>query len=98
MIIASEKYNDWLHNRKNGVIYLLCKETKRDKMYFGFDVFSALSSNIVRYFLELCEQTFKIAFLNEYNWDSSISPEIQTEAASYVSEYKIVDINETATN
>lgn len=88
----SEKYNDWLHNRKNGVIYLLCKETKRDKMYFGFDVFSALSSNIVRYFLELCEQTFKIAFLNEYNWDSSISPEIQTEAASYVSEYKIVDI------
>ena len=23
----SERYNDWLHNRKNGVIYLLCKET-----------------------------------------------------------------------
>lgn len=91
-INKSEKYNDWLHNRKNGVIYLLCKETKRGKMYFGFDVFSALSSNIVRYFLELCEQTFKIAFLNEYNWDSSISPEIQTEAANYVSEYKIVDI------
>lgn len=88
----SERYNDWLHNRKNGVIYLLCKETKREKMYFGFDVFSALSSNIVRYFLELCEQSFKIAFLNDYNWDSPISPEIQTEAARYVSEYKIVDI------
>ena len=87
-----ERYSDWLHNRKNGVIYLLCKETKRDKMYFGFDVFSALSSNIVRYFLELCEQSFKIAFLNDYDWDSQISPETQTEAAQYVSEYKIVDI------
>ncbi|MBQ2922592.1 MAG: hypothetical protein IJE60_05815 [Tyzzerella sp.] len=87
-----ERYNDWLHNRKNGVIYLLCKETKREKMYFGFDVFSALSSNIVRYFLELCEQSFKIAFLNDYDWNSQISPETQTEAARYVSEYKIVDI------
>ncbi|MGN0246291.1 MAG: hypothetical protein ACI4DK_10045 [Lachnospiraceae bacterium] len=86
------KYSDWLHNRKNGVIYLLCKETKREKMYFGFDVFSALSSNIVRYFLELCEQSFKIAFLNDYDWNSQISPETQTEAARYVSEYKIVDI------
>lgn len=86
------KYNDWLHNRKNAVIYLLCKETKREKMYFGFDVFSALSSNIVRYFLELCEQSFKIAFLNDYAWESRISPETQTEAARYVSEYKIVDI------
>lgn len=87
-----KRYNDWLHNRKNGVIYLLCKEIKREKMYFGFDVFSALSSNIVRYFLELCEQSFKIAFLNDYNWETPISPETQTEAARYVSEYKIVDI------
>lgn len=88
----NERYNDWVHNRKNGVIYLLCKESKHEKMYFGFDIFSALSSNIVRYFLELCEQAFKIAFLNNYKWDSPISPETQTEAARYVSEYKIVDI------
>ena len=87
-----ERYCDWLHNRKNGVIYLLCKEVKREKMYYGFDVFSALSSNIVRYFLELCEQSFKIAFLNGYEWETPISPETQTEAARYVSEYKLVDI------
>lgn len=91
-IAKSSRYYDWVHNRKNGAIYLLCKETKRHKMYFGFDVFSALSSNIVRYFLELCEQSFKIAFLNGYDWNSPISEEIQTEAARYVSEYKIVDI------
>lgn len=91
-ISNDKKYREWLHNRKNGVVYLLCKEAKHDKMYFGFDVFLALSSNIVRYFLELCEQSFKIAFLNDYNWVTPISPEIQTEAAHYVSEYKIVDI------
>ncbi len=88
----TDEYQEWMHNRKNGAIYLLCKETKRDKMYFGFDVFSALSSNIVRYFLELCEQAFKIAFLNDYSWETSLSPEIQSEAARYVSEYKIIDI------
>lgn len=87
-----DRYNDWLHNRKNGAVYLLCKESRRRKMYFGFDVFSALSSNIVRYFLELCEHSFKFAFLEGYNWNLPISPEIQTEAAHYVSEYKIVDI------
>ena len=88
----NSRYNDWVHNRKHGVVFLLCKEAKREKMYFGFDAFIALSSNNVRYFLELCEQTFKIAFLNDYNWENPISPEFQTEAARYVSEYKIVDI------
>jgi hypothetical protein len=88
----NNKYNEWFHNRKNGAIFLLCKEVKRDKLYYGFDVFSSLSSNIVRYFLELCEQSFKIAFLNDWKWNSSITPEIQTEAAKYVSEYKITDI------
>ena len=61
-------------------------------MYFGFDVFSLLSSNIVRYFLELCEHAFQIAFSNDYNWSGAITPEIQTAAAQYVSEYKIADI------
>ncbi|WP_312943157.1 hypothetical protein [Oscillibacter sp.] len=89
---TNSRYNDWMHNRKHGLIYLLCKETKREKMYYGFDVFAILSSNIVRYFLELCEQTFKIAFLNGYAWETPINPEVQTEAARYVSEYKIVDI------
>ncbi len=88
----SDKYKDWMHNRKFGLIFMLCKEFKKDKLYYGFDVFSALSSNIVRYFLELCEQAFTIAFLDDYQWDIALSCETQTEAAKYVSEYKIVDI------
>lgn len=88
----SSRYNDWMHNRKNGVVFLLCKEAKKEKMYFGFDAFTALSSNIVRYFLELCEHTFKLAFLDGYVWGEPISPEKQSEAAQYVSEYKVLDI------
>lgn len=88
----NSRYTDWMHNRKYGAVFLLCKESKHEKMYYGFDVFLSLSSNIVRYFLELCEQTFRIAFLNGYAWDGPVSAEIQAEAARYVSEYKIVDI------
>jgi len=89
----TSRYSDWMHNRKYGALFLLCKESKHEKMFYGFDIFSALSSNIVRYFLELCEQTFRIAFLDGYSWDGPISAEIQTEAARYVSEYKIDDIS-----
>lgn len=88
----NKRYQEWMHNRKYGLIFLLCKETKRDKLYYGFDIYTALSSNIVRYFLELCEQAFRIAFLSDFNWNSMITVESQTEAARYVSEYKIVDI------
>lgn len=88
----SDRYIEWMHNRKYAAIFLLCKEAKHEKMYYGFDIFTSLSSNIVRYFLELCEQTFRIAFINGYAWNGPIPPEIQTQAARYVSEYKIIDI------
>lgn len=88
-----DRYQDWLHNRKYGVVFLLCKEAKREKMYYGFDVYTALSSNIVRYFLELCEHAFRTAFLNGYDWSGAIAPETQSEAAQYVSEYKVDDIS-----
>lgn len=92
-ITNNSRYSDWMHNRKNGAVFLLCKEAKKEKMYYGFDTYLTLSSNIVRYFLELCEHAFKIAFLNGYTWNGEISPETQTEAAQYVSDYKVVDIS-----
>ena len=88
----NDRYREWMHNRKFAALFLLCRESKKEKMYYGFDVFSILSSNIVRYFLELCEHAFQIAFLNDYAWDEPLSPESQSAAAQYVSEYKIVDI------
>jgi len=86
----SKRYQDWIHNRKMGILFLLMKESKLEKMYFGFDVFAALSSNVVRYFLELCEQAFRFGSLETFDWSMPLLPEIQDEAAKYVSKYKIV--------
>jgi len=91
-IDKSKRYDDWMHNRKLGIVFLLAKDFRKKKMYYGFDVFSALSSNIVRYFLELCEQTFRDAFLHDYKWKEQISTKIQSDAAYYVSQYKVTDI------
>jgi hypothetical protein len=88
----SSRYQEWMHNRKIGILFLLAKECKRDKMYFGFDVFSALSANVVRYFLELCEQAFRLELFDAFDWPATLSPETQSEAAKYVSEYKIAGI------
>ena len=89
----NSRYQAWMHNREFGIMFLLTGEYDKKKRYHGFNVFSLLSSNIVRYFLELCEQTFYLASLsNESVWDKPIAPELQTGAAYYVSDYKISDI------
>jgi hypothetical protein len=53
-----------------------------------------LSTGVIRYFLELCEQAFDFAMLEGFNWENPrpISAEEQTKAAKYVSRYKIKDI------
>jgi len=90
----TDKYKEWIHTRRIGAIFLLAKNYNKKKMYFGFDVFSALSSGTIRYFLELCEQAFNNAFFNSnFNWDSKISILDQSNAAKYVSKYKIEDIS-----
>lgn len=90
----SKKYRDWLHNAKNGIMFLLAKESGLTKWYYGFDTFTMLSSGVVRYFLELCEQTFNFAIMDGFDWNSpkEISPEIQTRAVKYVSQCKVNEI------
>ena len=44
---------------KTGIVFLLAKESGLEKWYYGFDTYVMLSSGIVRYFLELCEQASK---------------------------------------
>lgn len=88
----TERYREWLHNRKFGIIFLLARDYKKSKQYYGFDVYSSLSSGIVRYFLELCENAFKFSYLNDFSWENPIPSNIQNEAAKYVSGYKIRDV------
>lgn len=90
----AKKYQEWLHNAKNGLIYLLAKDSGLSKWYYGFDTFAMLSSGVVRYFLELCEQAFNIATIEGFSWNDPkpITPEVQTRAAKYVSQYKVDEI------
>lgn len=90
----SPKYKDWLHNAQLGLVFLLARDYRQHKMYFGFDVFSMLSSGIVRYFLELCLHTFNFAITEGFSFDDPkpILMDVQTRAARYVSRYKIDDI------
>ncbi|PTX43588.1 hypothetical protein C8P64_2117 [Christiangramia gaetbulicola] len=84
------KFKEWIHNNKNGIIFLLTKEFKREKDYSGFKTFQMLSSGIIRYFIELCETAFNNAHRNNFNFQSprALSSAEQTDAANYVSEYK----------
>lgn len=89
------KYDEWLHTTKTGVVFLLAKECGLEKWYYGFDTYVLLSSGIVRYFLELCEQAFNFAIMNGFGWEHPcpLSPEIQTKAARFVSRYKVEEIS-----
>lgn len=88
-------YDEWVHSTKNGLIFLLAKDCHLEKWYYGFDIYVMLSSGIARYFLELCEQAFNYALMNDYKWDQPqmLSPEIQTKAAKFVSRHKVEEVS-----
>lgn len=90
-------YKEWIHNTETAVIFLLCHELKIEKKYHGFKVYSALSSGVIRSFLELAEYAFDYAFnSNEpFKFDSprEFTIEEQTKAVYYVSNFKIKEID-----
>ena len=93
---AEEKkqYSNWMHNAETGLIFLLANELRMSKLYYGFDTFVKLSSGVIRYFLELCEQAFNLALNDNFDWNNvqMIPCEVQSRAARYVSKYKIDEI------
>lgn len=93
--IEAKEYKEWEHNAQNGVMFLLAKDYKVSKWYFGFDIFAALSSGIVRFFLELCEQAFSMALQKDFSWTDKkmIPPNIQTRAANYISRKQIMELD-----
>lgn len=88
------KYQDWLHNNEMGLLFLLCHEQGERKRYYGFDVFSFLSSGIIRYFLELCEHAFQNAHYNLFSFEQprELTVNEMDAAAHHVSRYKFNDI------
>lgn len=89
---STDKYKEWLKMKEYNSVFELVKEYKKNKLYYGFETFVDLSSNIVRYFLELCEQAFRFAFLDGFDWKEPIDKIVQTSAAKHVSRYKMHDI------
>jgi hypothetical protein len=92
------EYKEWVHNMENAIVYLLCDELNIEKKYHGFKVFSALSSGVVRSFLELAEYAFDYAInntSNPFNFDSprEITAEEQTKAVYFVSNFKVKEID-----
>ena len=88
------KYTDWIHNNKMGIVFLICKENSKPKAYSGFSTYKSVSSGIIRFFIELCESAFKNAYRNGFTFENprTLTEQEQTEAAYYVSKYKVNDI------
>ena len=88
------KYRDWLHNNEMGLLFLMYHEQGARKPYFGFEVFSSLSSGIIRYFLELCEHAFRNAYYNGFSFREprELTPDEMDMAAHHVSRYKFNEI------
>ncbi|MEF3078503.1 ORC-CDC6 family AAA ATPase [Winogradskyella poriferorum] len=88
------KYNDWIHNNKLGIVFLVAKEFKKEKKYSGFNTFKSVSSGISRYFIELCEEAFKNAWRNGFSFDEprKLTDLEQSHAAYSITKYKINEI------
>lgn len=93
----TEGYKEWIHNTETAVIFLLCHEFKIEKKYHGFQVYSALSSGVIRSFLELAEYAFDYAFNSykpfKFDTPREFTIEEQTKAVYYVSSFKIKEID-----
>ncbi len=95
--IKNEKkeYNDWKHNTLYATHFLLCNELGLDYQYHGLKVFAQLSSGVIRYFIEICKSAFDNAIENSFSFSNprSLSLKEQTNAAQFVSETKVAQID-----
>lgn len=94
----SKIYREWVHNMQGHLVFLLCHELNVPKKYHGFEVYSALSSGVIRSFLELAEFAFDYAMSNTENAFTFDDPrpftvEEQTKAVYYVSKFKVAEID-----
>lgn len=91
---SSKRYSDWWHNTKVALAFLMAHECRQPKRYSGMDVYAMLSSGIIRYFIELCEQAFDFAHEKGFSWSKPrpLTHDEQTKAARFVSKYKVNDL------
>jgi len=92
----ASKYGDWLHNYGLGVVFLLCRDYRQRKRYFGYDTYLQLSSGIPRYFIQLCFYAFDYVHKDDnfvFGTDAQLSINVQDRAAYHLSVSKVDEID-----
>ena len=90
------KFKEWLHNYGLGVVFLLCRDYRQRKRYFGHDTYLQLSSGIPRYFIQLCFYAFDYANKDEsfvFGTADKVSIQVQDKAAYHLSLSKVDEID-----
>lgn len=87
----NEKYHNWLNNYKRSVVLLCCEEQNRPFPLSGFEDVLAVSGNVLRYVLEICDECFM--YSKENNRFKQISSEVQTAATYRVSDRRFKQIS-----
>jgi len=90
------EYKDWIHNYGTAVVFLLCRDYRQRKRYFGFDTYLSLSSGIPRYFIQLCFYAFDYANKDDgfvFDTAEQFSIQVQDKAAYHLSISKVDEID-----
>jgi hypothetical protein len=63
--VARKYKKDYTDKYKLSLLFNLLSVYKAKKKYYSFNTFSYLSSGVVMYFIELCRETFEIAYFED---------------------------------
>lgn len=91
-----DKYDSYLHNYKEALMYNICLTSSRPKIYSGFRTLVSISGGTLRYLLEICNEIFEIAIANKkfnYFKPDKITYKVQTDAINAISNKRVRQIS-----
>lgn len=92
----NKKYDTYVHNYKESLLYYLYLISSKNKIYSGFRTLVNISGGTLRYLLEICNEIFEIAIANEkfsYEKPKVISYKTQTDAIYEISNKRVKQIS-----
>lgn len=92
----NKKYDSYVHNYKESLLYYLYLISSKNKIYSGFRTLVNISGGTLRYLLEICNEIFEIAIANEkfsYKEPKVISYRTQTDAIYDISNKRVKQIS-----
>jgi len=94
------QYSDLYQKNSFNLLFQLYNDYRTPKVYSGIDTFIHLSSGVIRYAIELCNQSLKTARNYDYNIEDGqpIANNFQNMASKYLSDTSFSDIRSIAGN